>query len=331
METISTRFRARAAARRNVVAAFRGWARLATRERSDGIRGGARRVGDARRGGASRGASRETRRAIVRARVARRDDRATRRARFAEDTAKRDSKLFSSVATSRRRRRERARASRARRGSSLARRGCDGDAPSGRRRTRGDARGDATIDARVSALARRDGAPRRRRRETTRGVGGGVRPDARRRGGVPRTRRRGGSRGGGGGVVAREGDARRVGVGGAGRVRRRAARRFAPRIPARVAFARDGERRVRSRARRVHVAPRPDPTRVSSRRRSGRVQTRRRRRASIRGGRRRDLRRRVRVDGGGDASSGDARRGRSLEGIRVDARTDRAVDAARSW
>ena len=119
-----------------------------------------------------------------------------------------------------------ARASRARRGSSLARRVCHGDA-SGRASPRAATRATTRRAARAfrrwrDATARRalDDARRRAR------VGGGVRPDARRRGGVPRTRRRGGSRGGGGGVVAREGDARRAGVGGAGRVRRRAGGRI---------------------------------------------------------------------------------------------------------
>ena len=287
---------------RNVVAAFREWApSRETRRRSDGIRGGARRVGDARRGGASRGASRETRRAIVRARVARRDVRALAR-RFAEAASDESQNSSPSVATSRRRRRERARASRARRGSSLARRGFDGDAPSGRRRTRGDARGDATIDApfrrwrdeprrRAASSTTRDDARRRRR---------GSRPDARRRGGVPRTRRRGGSRGGGGGVVAREGDARRVGVGRAGRVRRRA--------DAEVRSSNPRARGVRSRRRTTRPFPRSSrprrsPTRphpcffpTSIRTRTDAVDGG----AVSRGLRRaRDLRRRVRVDGGG--------------------------------
>ena len=159
METISIRFRARAA-RRNVVAAFREWARLARRE-DEAMAFAAERVALATRVAAERHAARRARRvarSFVRAwrvaTTARRDARGGSRR-----TRRRETQNSSpSVATSRRRRRERARASRARRGSSLARRGFDGDAPSGRRRTRGDARGDATIVARVSALARRDGA-----------------------------------------------------------------------------------------------------------------------------------------------------------------------------
>ena len=95
METISIRFRARAA-RRNVVAAFREWARLARRE-DEAMAFAAERVALATRVAAERHAARRARRvarSFVRAwrvaTTARRDAR-----RFAEDKAKRDSKRFS--------------------------------------------------------------------------------------------------------------------------------------------------------------------------------------------------------------------------------------------